>query len=161
MSPVIIRCLFYLLIFGLLGNCSSIFAAGETSSFVFFHVLVLSAAAKSRFLFYCSLASHFCALSPPLINPRGLHFHPSLSARAQIRSLPGLTRPSFLSPRRTLTPMRTSCSRRPSSWPKRGSATQKRSTRPPTSSKTESKTLFAAWSSAKSCWTCLSPSTRM
>lgn len=55
--------------------------------------------------------------------------------------------------------MQTSCWRRPSSWPRRESATQRRSTRPPTSSKTGSKTLFAAWSSAKSCWTCLLPST--
>lgn len=61
---------------------------------------------------------------------------------------------------RTHTPMQTSCWRRPSSLPKRASATPRRSTRPPTSSKTGSKTLFAAWSSAKSCWTCLSPSTR-
>lgn len=61
---------------------------------------------------------------------------------------------------RTHTPMQTSCWRRPSSLPKRASATPRRSTRPPTSSKTGSKTLFAAWSSAKSCWICLSPSTR-
>lgn len=76
--------------------------------------------------------------------------------------LPGLIHLS-LCPRplcRTHTPMQTSCWRRPSSWPRRESATQRRSTRPPTSSKTESKTLYAAWSSAKSCWTCLSPSTR-
>lgn len=61
---------------------------------------------------------------------------------------------------RTHTPMQTSCWRRPSSLPKRASATPRRSTRPPTSWRTGSKTLFAAWSSARSCWTCPSPSTR-
>lgn len=61
---------------------------------------------------------------------------------------------------RTRTPMPTSCWRLPSSLPKRASVTLRRSTRPPTSWRTGSKTLFAAWSSARSCWTCLSPSTR-
>lgn len=58
---------------------------------------------KSCFLFYCSLASHFCALSLPLIKLRGLHFHLSLSARAQIRILPDLTGPPFIPAQNTYT----------------------------------------------------------
>lgn len=161
MSTIIINYLFNLLIFDLFGkenNCSSNFVAGKTSSPLFFHVLVMFCWSTSRFLFYCSLTSHFCALSLLLIKLKDCSY--ICRFPLVFRILPGLTLPSlFLY--RTLTPMQTSCWRRPSSWPKRESATQKRSTRLPTSSKTESKTLFAVWSSAKSCWTCLSPSTRM
>lgn len=96
MSTIMINCLFYLLIFDLLGNenhCSSIFAVGSPSSPLFFNVLVMFCWCISRFLFYGSLTSHFCALSLLLIKLKDCSY--ICRFPLVFRILPGLTR-SFL-----------------------------------------------------------------
>lgn len=61
---------------------------------------------------------------------------------------------------RTHTPTQTSCWRRQSSWLRPESATPRRSTRRPDTSRSESRTLCGGSSTGSYCWTCPCPSTR-